>query len=1504
MFFKRILKRDKKKKTGSESHRSPSRGDTPTPSPSIQSDGPSSVPSVAVSALVFNPFVTLPASPSPGLQQSGTSVNNTGNWTNLTAFLDLLHQTPLLSPLRAVMDDLSWFIRAHEDVINTRNEYGALRTQLEELFKDLRTHFSGSTPPAMTTSMLNLCEAIQTEIQGIYGTQDRNTISRYMQASQNLDAITGCYRRIQGHLERVMLNASLNIWKTVDRQAIEAQLGKLNPSLSAYYDSAEANIVHRRECAANTREQVLRDLHTWKDNLDEEKVCWINGMAGTGKTTIANTLCSTLDKNHELGASFFCTRLIPACRDVKHILPTIAYQLARFSSPFRSALLQVLEQDPDIHSKAPRVQFRRMIFEPLQQAMSSLPTRVVIVIDALDECDDGNGVEQILEILLESASKLPIKFLVSSRPEPHIRDRIHQSPLKAQLILHELDQKMVRADIETYLRLELAAMSTALTEDQLADLVERAGSLFIYAATVVRYIKGGDTLERLAAVLQPPDPGQEPSNQTKDIDQLYEVVLISALDSANLERAEKQRMQLVLHTVVCAQEPLTVDALAGLLGLRRTQVAAALKPLWSVLHVSELNTAHRVSTLHASFPDYIFNSNRSKNFVCRAQTHNGELAELCLKRIRQNRSQFNICSLRTSYMFDEDVADIDQIVKEATPLDLLYACQYWAIHISLGGTSDASERTEALRDFLGKRLLLWMEVLNLTKRIDIGIRQMERFVTWLQTTNHAKSTMLLAQDARRFVIMFATSPVSRSTPHLYVSMLSTWPEDRPMAHCYTLQATNLVLLKGIEATERQLALLSLLPTGFEIYCVAYSPNGKLFAAGTKDGRVLVWDPVTIRMTVDPINAHSGTVQSVAISPDGTRMCSGSHDKTICIWDPLSGQLVAGPLAGHTNWVKSVSFSPNGPWLASGSGDGTVRIWSTHNWEIQDDLLEGDSGLVNSVAYSPNGSILAAASESLIHLWDPVSGETICEPLKGHTDFILTLAFLPGGKYLVSGSNDCTICIWNVHTGQLAFGPFREHIYGISEVAVSPDGHFFVSAAKDDTIRIWNTKTWHSRLLFQNTGVVNSVTFSPDGSRLLSGSADGNVRIWEVQEFTDEQVVDSQLGGHSDWVRTVAFSPCGAYLISGSDDMTVCIWDLQTRRLRRSLLKHDRRILMVGASADGEHIFSVSEDRMIHVWSEQTGELEYAIGPIETDGAYDSVYQELWPVAFLFDGNRVVCGSKSGKIYMQDGSEPIVSLSGHNAAVYSIAFSPNGQFFASGSDYGVLMIWDASTGDRLFDALTGHSQCINAIAFSPDSTQVASGSDDKTVRLWSSATGNSIGIPLEGHTKMIGCVAFSPSGSQLVSGADDLTVRVWDVASGQSIAAFEGHTDIVLSVAFSPDGTQIVSGSADMTIRLWRAPTQGNSSPSNIDCGHPPELSGNAEEDYRTLHWQMNEDGWVYDTQNRLLLWVPPDIRAVLLRQQNTGLISRQGCIELEFTNARIGDQWETCYKPFPPATGD
>ncbi|ELU36182.1 WD40 domain-containing protein [Rhizoctonia solani AG-1 IA] len=211
-----------------------------------------------------------------------------------------------------------------------------------------------------------------------------------------------------------------------------------------------------------------------------------------------------------------------------------------------------------------------------------------------------------------------------------------------------------------------------------------------------------------------------------------------------------------------------------------------------------------------------------------------------------------------------------------------------------------------------------------------------------------------------------------------------------------------------------------------------------------------------------------------------------------------------------------------------------------------------------------------------------------------------------------------------------------------------------------------------------------------------------------------------------------------------------------------------------------------------------------------------------------------------------------------------------------------MMWDASTGAQLRSVSEAHADCIYSIAYSHDGALLASGSYDMTIRLWNTHTGQPIGDPLRGHGGGVRCVAFSSQGDKLVSGSDDRTIRIWDVESRTSIAVLEGHTGYVLSVTFSPNGAYAVSGSADTMIRVWNAPTSSSA--------HDIQQS-------RSLNWKIDKDGWVRDSRDHLLFWVPPDLRGALLMPQNTMLISRQGKAELELTNAKIGNEWEACYRP-------
>lgn len=170
--------------------------------------------------------------------------------------------------------------------------------------------------------------------------------------------------------------------------------------MSACYNSSQALELKRRACTPDTRLDVLAQAHDWVHNPEAESVYWLSGMAGTGKTTIAYSLCEELDAVHNLGASFFCSRLLPECRDVNKIVPSIAFQLALFSRPFQWALSRVLEKERSVHTQLVQIQFETLLLKPLVEVRETLPEDLVVIIDALDECENKESTGQFLGALL------------------------------------------------------------------------------------------------------------------------------------------------------------------------------------------------------------------------------------------------------------------------------------------------------------------------------------------------------------------------------------------------------------------------------------------------------------------------------------------------------------------------------------------------------------------------------------------------------------------------------------------------------------------------------------------------------------------------------------------------------------------------------------------------------------------------------------------------------------------------------------------------------------------------------------------------------------------------------------------------------------------------------------------------------------------------------------------------------------------------------------------------
>src|SRR5919199_36772 len=159
-----------------------------------------------------------------------------------------------------------------------------------------------------------------------------------------------------------------------------------------------------------------------------------------------------------------------------------------------------------------------------------------------------------------------------------------------------------------------------------------------------------------------------------------------------------------------------------------------------------------------------------------------------------------------------------------------------------------------------------------------------------------------------------------------------------------------------------------------------------------------------------------------------------------------------------------------------------------------------------------------------------------------------------------------------------------------------------------------------------------------------------------------------------------------------------------------------------------------------------------------------------------------------------------TLTGHKNLIYSVAFSPNGEVVASGSDDKTIKLWGVEDGQEIV-TLTGHANSVYTVAFSPDGETLASCSWDRTVKIWRIKDGKLIRT-ITGHTDSVRCIAFSPNGEFLASGSHDNTIKIWWVKDWQEVLTITGHSWYVDSIAFSPDG-EILASSSNQTIKIWR-----------------------------------------------------------------------------------------------------
>jgi len=489
---------------------------------------------------------------------------------------------------------------------------------------------------------------------------------------------------------------------------------------------------------------------------------------------------------------------------------------------------------------------------------------------------------------------------------------------------------------------------------------------------------------------------------------------------------------------------------------------------------------------------------------------------------------------------------------------------------------------------------------------------------------------------------------------------------------------------------------------------------------------------------------------------------------------------------------------------------------------------------------------------------------------GHKSKIQDVIFTSDGRYLVSASEDKTICVWDTSIGKIVRvlrGQIGEGVDGKNfAAALSPDDRLLAVGGrfhkndrlKGSQIRLINFQIGEVKALLKgHKDVVTGLAFSPDGDRLISVGFDKTARIWDVRANKTIHV----LKGHKEPVHDVAFSPDGTFAVTGSDDGTLKLWNVNNGSLIKTLKGHKDKVRSVAFTPNGKYILSGAYDKSIRLWDGRTGKFIKILANFN---------KKVAGLSISHDSLKVVVGNASKGDYFNcftysiPSGKKITSFTKHKNIVEATDISPDGRTAATGGGNDMeIYLWDLTTG-KVKQKMVGKGKRFWNVGFAKDGRSIAWGrtwkklnlfqsgpleqtfqvkSDSKTFELsmgrelssdieyqggiesagpWSIRTKNgkihkTLEILKNGRvTHEISrepkdgywheSLTLTPDGQTVISGGGYGILTSYNPQTGKKIHKFIGHTGDVWGVAASPDSRFLVSGSADQTVRLWEIDT--------------------------------------------------------------------------------------------------
>jgi len=529
---------------------------------------------------------------------------------------------------------------------------------------------------------------------------------------------------------RKMSGYEVELPESIFANPLEPLLNVLPYATDASFNSY--SMQHKPYCLPGTRVDLLMEIYKWADGQDDQCIFWLNGLAGTGKSAITRTVARRCFEQGCLAASFFFSK---GSGDISHadkFVTSIAIQLTQNIPGLYQYIYNAVRDRRDIANQPLRDQWQQLILRPLSELDShSYHSSYVLVVDALDECEDNNSIQTIIRLLDEARSlhKIRLKIFLASRPELSIRYGFRQILDMAyrEFVLHHVSHSTINHDIFLFLEHNLRVIREERCLDAewpgidvIERLVQNASGLFIWAVAACQFIREGArfAVKRLDMIIQ---------NNTNAItapDQYVNEICTSVLklsinpNFTDEEREYQYRMlRYILGCTAVSFAPIPISSLSRLLFNQKEVISQTLEDLHAILDIPEDGT-RPLRLYHPSFRDFLLNEERCKdpNFWVNAKSIHQKLADSCIQLMLISLRR-DICSVGAPGV---RVVSIERSrVEQSLSPELQYACLYWIQHLQESGAQlfDNSQ----VHQFLKDHLLHWLEALSWMRRVSEGI---------------------------------------------------------------------------------------------------------------------------------------------------------------------------------------------------------------------------------------------------------------------------------------------------------------------------------------------------------------------------------------------------------------------------------------------------------------------------------------------------------------------------------------------------------------------------------------------------------------------------------------------------------------------------------------------------------------------------------------------------------------------------------------------------------------